>query len=227
MFGAAFLLQYTREPLILYGSRWVVILVYVTLMLPFTTRMQMSGMLSLGDTYIEASRVSGAGSLRTDVKILLPLLRPTLGGAAALMFVMLTHEFSASLLVRSSTMQTMGTALYDFWSNGFYPEVAAIALGDDRRDAVRRGGCRSSSGAPAPSASSDAVGGLHFGLTAFCTDRSATPADVAVAVEAAGFAVLLFPDHTHVPVSRTAVPFPGGGDLPEHYCCAKSRDPWR
>ena len=128
VFGAAFLLQYTRDPLILYGSRWVVILVYVTLMLPFTTRMQMSGMLALGDTYIEASRVSGAGSLRTDAKILLPLLRPTLGGAAALMFVMLTHEFSASLLVRSSTMQTMGTALYDFWSNGFYPEVAAIAL---------------------------------------------------------------------------------------------------
>ena len=60
------------------------------------------------------------------------------------------------------------------------------------------------------------MGGLHFGLTAFCTDRSATPADVAVAVEAAGFAVLLFPDHTHVPVSRR-VPFPGGGDLPEHY----------
>ena len=127
VFGAAFLLQYTREPLILYGSRWVVILVYVTLMLPFTTRMQMSGMLSLGDTYVEASRVSGAGSLRTDIRILLPLLRPTLGGAAALMFVMLTHEFSASLLVRSSTMQTMGTALYDFWSNGL-PEVAAIAL---------------------------------------------------------------------------------------------------
>ena len=44
------------------------------------------------------------------------------------MFVLLTHEFTASLLVRSSTMQTMGTALYDFWSNGFYPEVAAIAL---------------------------------------------------------------------------------------------------
>jgi iron(III) transport system permease protein len=128
VFGAAFLLQYTREPLILYGSRWVVILVYVTLMLPFTTRMQMSGMVALGDSYIEASRVSGAGALRTNAKILLPLLRPTLGGAAALMFVMLTHEFSASLLVRSSTMQTMGTALYDFWSNGFYPEVAAIAL---------------------------------------------------------------------------------------------------
>ena len=112
----------------LYGSRWVVILVYLTLMLPFTTRMQMSGMVALGDSYVEASRVSGASVLRTNWKIVLPLLRATLGAAAALMFVLLTHEFTASLLVRSSTMQTMGTALYDFWSNGFYPEVAAIAL---------------------------------------------------------------------------------------------------
>jgi probable F420-dependent oxidoreductase len=61
------------------------------------------------------------------------------------------------------------------------------------------------------------VGGVRFGLTAFCTDRSATPAEVAAAAEADGFAVLLFPDHTHVPVSRR-VAFPGGGDLPEHYC---------
>ena len=128
VFGAAFLLQYTRGPLILYGSRWVVILVYLTLMLPFTTRMQMSGMIALGDSYVEASRVSGATGWRTNWQIVLPLMRGTLGGAAALMFVLLTHEFTASLLVRSSTMQTMGTALYDFWSNGFYPEVAAIAL---------------------------------------------------------------------------------------------------
>ena len=58
------------------------------------------------------------------------------------MFVLLTHEFTASLLVRSSTMQTMGTALYDFWSNGFYPEVAAIALVMTGGDAGRRDRCR-------------------------------------------------------------------------------------
>jgi probable F420-dependent oxidoreductase len=60
------------------------------------------------------------------------------------------------------------------------------------------------------------VGVLEFGLTAFCTDRSATPADVAVAAEEAGFAVLLFPDHTHVPVARRD-PYPGGGELPDHH----------
>jgi iron(III) transport system permease protein len=41
---------------------------------------------------------------------------------------LLTHEFTASLLVRSSTTQVMGTVLYDYWGNGTYPLVAAIAL---------------------------------------------------------------------------------------------------
>ena len=62
------------------------------------------------------------------------------------MFVLLTHEFAASLLVRSPTTQVMGTVLYDYWSNGSYPLVAAIALvmtgvtalGVVAGDAVRR-----------------------------------------------------------------------------------------
>lgn len=128
VFGVGFLLTYTEGPFVLYGTRWVIILVYVTLMLPFATRMQLSGMISLGDAYIEASRVCGAGVVRTNLRIVLPLLRSTIGGASALMFVLLTHEFSASLLVRAPTTQVMGTAMYDQWVSGSYPAVAAIAL---------------------------------------------------------------------------------------------------
>jgi len=128
VFGAGFLLTYSREPFMLYGTREVIVLVYVTLMLPFTTRMQLSGMVALGDAYQEASRTSGAGPVRTTTEIMLPLLRPTIAGAAALMFVLLTHEFTASLLVRSPTTQVMGTILFDYWGNGSYPLVAAIAL---------------------------------------------------------------------------------------------------
>jgi iron(III) transport system permease protein len=128
VFGVGFLLAYTKEPFFLYGTKWVIVLVYVTLMLPFTTRMQMAGMVSLGDTYIESARTSGAGALRTSVQIILPLMRATIGGAAALMFVLLTHEFAASLLVRSPTTQVMGTVLFDYYGNGSYPLVAAVAL---------------------------------------------------------------------------------------------------
>jgi iron(III) transport system permease protein len=128
VFGVGFLLTYTREPFILYGTRWVIVLVYVTLMLPFTTRMQLAGMVALGNTYLEAARSSGASALRTNLNIVLPLLRSTIGGAGALMFVLLTHEFAASLLVRAPTTQVMGTVLFDYYTNGSYPLVAAIAL---------------------------------------------------------------------------------------------------
>ncbi len=66
--------------------------------------------------------------IRTNLNVVLPLLRPTIGAAGALMFVLLTHEFAASLLVRSPTTQVMGTVLFDYYTNGSYPLVAAIAL---------------------------------------------------------------------------------------------------
>jgi iron(III) transport system permease protein len=128
IFGAGFLFTYTRPPLVLYGTDWVIILVYVTLMLPYASRMLLAARLALGDDYVAASRAAGAGPLRTHLQTILPLMRPAIGGAAALMFVLLTHEFSASLLVRSGTTQVMGTKLYDLWSGGSYPQVAAMAL---------------------------------------------------------------------------------------------------
>jgi len=128
IFGAGFLFAYSRPPLVLYGTSWVLVVVYVTLMLPFTTRMQIAGMLQLGNAYLEASRTSGANAFWTDIRITLPLMRSTIGGAAALMFILLTHEFTASMLVRSPTNQVMGTVLFDYWNNGTYPLVAAIAL---------------------------------------------------------------------------------------------------
>ncbi|OZD11383.1 iron ABC transporter permease [Rhodococcus sp. 06-156-3C] len=128
IFGVGFLLTYTEPPLILYGTRTVIILVYVVLMLPFATRMQMTAMLSLGNTYTEASATSGASPFVTTLRIMLPLMRPTILSAVALMFILLTHEFAASLLVRASTTQVMGTLLFDMWQNGSYPLVAAMAL---------------------------------------------------------------------------------------------------
>ncbi|OZG25830.1 transporter [Williamsia sp. 1138] len=128
IFGVGFLLTYTEPPFILYGTRTVIILVYIVLMLPFATRMQMTAMLSLGNTYTEASATSGASPFVTNIRIMLPLMRPTILSAVALMFILLTHEFAASLLVRASTTQVMGTLLFDMWQNGTYPLVAAMAL---------------------------------------------------------------------------------------------------
>ncbi len=62
-----------------------------------------------------------------------------------------------------------------------------------------------------------------FGVTIFPTDKCIQPAELAKAVEERGLDSLFFPEHTHIPASRQS-PFPGGGDLPEHYW--RSHDPF-
>lgn len=128
VFGAGFLFTYTQPPLVLYGTNWVIIVVYVTLMLPFTVRMQLAARLAMGTSYENAARVSGASALRAHTGIILPMMRAAIGGSSALIFVMLSHEFAASLLVRSTQTQVMGTAFYDIWINTSYPLVAAMGL---------------------------------------------------------------------------------------------------
>lgn len=128
IFGVGFLYTYTHEPLYLYGTQWIIIIVYITLMLPYAARMSLTALSAVGNSHAEAARMSGAGPLRTHTRTIVPMIRPALGGAAALMFIFLTHEFAASLLVRSVTAQLMGTVLFDYWINGSYPMVATIAL---------------------------------------------------------------------------------------------------
>lgn len=128
IFGVGFLLTYTQPPLILYGTKLVIILVYVVLMLPFATRMQLTALISMGNSYSEASAISGASPFVTNLRVTLPMLKPAILSAVALMFILLTHEFAASIMVRSATTQVMGTLLYDHWSNGSYTLVAAMAI---------------------------------------------------------------------------------------------------
>jgi probable F420-dependent oxidoreductase len=55
-----------------------------------------------------------------------------------------------------------------------------------------------------------------FGLAMFPADYAAPPHEVARLVEQHGFDSLLFPEHTHIPVSRDT-PYPAGGELPGEY----------
>ena len=57
---------------------------------------------------------------------------------------------------------------------------------------------------------------MHFGVSMFPTRYSIGPAELARAVEERGFESLFVPEHTHIPTSRRS-PWPGGGEMPDHY----------
>lgn len=126
--GTGFLLFFVNAPFGLYGSHESMVITYSVIMLPFVTRMQLAAMNNLGPTLSDAATVHGANWLRRSLRIELPLLRPALGSGAALAILMISHEFSASVLIRSRETQVMGTILYDLWTFGSYAETAVMAV---------------------------------------------------------------------------------------------------
>jgi iron(III) transport system permease protein len=128
VFGLGFLYVYSQGAVQLYGTVWIIVLLYITLMVPYAVRLQLAARMSLGDSYEAAARSSGAGMVRTHLRVVAPMMRSSIAGAAALMFVLLSHEFSASVFVRSVRTQVMGTQLYDYWSTGTAPKVAVMGI---------------------------------------------------------------------------------------------------
>jgi len=57
---------------------------------------------------------------------------------------------------------------------------------------------------------------MKIGAAMFFTDYSLSPGELAVALEERGFDSLWAPEHSHIPLARTAS-YPGGGALPREY----------
>lgn len=57
---------------------------------------------------------------------------------------------------------------------------------------------------------------MKVGAMMFPTDYAISPTELAIALEERGFESVWLPEHSHIPLSRKT-PFPGGGDLPQHY----------
>ncbi len=128
LMGFGLLFAYTGPPLPLYGTPWVLIVTYVTLMIGYSTRLQFTTLVTIGQEFGEASAACGAGLLRTLIQVSLPLARKGIGAAAVLTFLLLFQEFSASMMVRSVRTQVVGSVMYDVLTGGVYGQVAVLAL---------------------------------------------------------------------------------------------------
>ena len=64
---------------------------------------------------------------------------------------------------------------------------------------------------------------MHKGVFFFPTDYAIEVPELAKELEDRGFESLFLCEHTHIPTSRKS-PFPGGGELPQHYI--RTHDPF-
>ena len=128
LMGFGLLFVYSQPPIQIYGTTAVLVVTYVTLMVGHSTRLQVTTLVATGQEFLEASKASGAGPIRSLFQVMLPMCRKGIAATAALTFVLLFHEFSASLMVRSARTQVIGSVMYDVWAGGIYSQVAVLAL---------------------------------------------------------------------------------------------------
>jgi iron(III) transport system permease protein len=115
-------------PFHLYGTLAILVIAFVTIGLPYGVRYLTPGMARVSDELEEAASASGAGWLATFRRIYLPLLAPSLLAAFLYTVIIAFREVSAAIFLYSSGTEVMSVMIYNLWSDGSYPVVAALGV---------------------------------------------------------------------------------------------------
>jgi iron(III) transport system permease protein len=128
IFSLALLVLILLLPLRLYGTIWGILLAFIIVFLPVAYR-NVAGVVSQVDRSLEeASRVLGASSAVTTLRITAPILRPGIIAAGVLVFMLTLTEVGAALMLSSPHASVLGPTLFSFYDSGGMPLVSALAV---------------------------------------------------------------------------------------------------
>jgi iron(III) transport system permease protein len=115
-------------PVHLYGTLWILIAAYVTIGLPYGLRYLTPGMAQISNELEEAATVSGVTWLRSFRRVFLPLLMPSLLAAFLYTMIISFREISAAIFLYGQGTEVVSVSIFQYWSNGAYPTVAALGV---------------------------------------------------------------------------------------------------
>lgn len=126
--GAAFVWLYLEVPLPIYGTLWILALVYIAKYSAVSMRIMSASVTQVNDELVEAAQVSGVSWVRAFRTVALPLLRPGILAAWLFVAILAFREFTASLFVYSYGNEPVAVVIYDEWSNGTYGLLSAFGV---------------------------------------------------------------------------------------------------
>lgn len=113
-------------PFAVYGTPWIILMLYVAMHIPYASRATNSAMLQVDKSFEEAGRVLGASWLVTVRRVLLPLLRPGLLSAVIIVFYHAVRELPASMLVVTPGNEVLATAIWSMYTEGQWVKLFAL-----------------------------------------------------------------------------------------------------
>jgi len=126
--GVGLFLAYTRGPVVLYGTLWILLLAYLTIELPAAYQQLQSAFRSLSPDLEEAARILGASRLRTLRDVTAPLLGPSLIATWCFIFVAVVRELSAAIILFTSQTKVLSVLIFDLKESGDLAAIAVLGL---------------------------------------------------------------------------------------------------
>jgi iron(III) transport system permease protein len=123
-----FYAAYTRPPLALYGTAWILILAFATRFLPIAYANSDAAIRSINPELEDAVRILGGSRLMAMRRVVAPLLKRGLAGGFILVFIPATRELSAAIFLYTTGTQVLSVLLFDKSDEGNFEILASIGL---------------------------------------------------------------------------------------------------
>ncbi|MEU0780088.1 ABC transporter permease subunit [Streptomyces sp. NPDC006173] len=126
--GLAVLVAFSKPPVLLNGTRWIVILAHAVLVTAFAHQSVSAAIVRLDPAYEQAAASLGARPSYVLWRVRLPLLLPSLTAAAGLCFALSMGELSATMMLYPPDWTPLPVQIYAATDRGALFTGSALAV---------------------------------------------------------------------------------------------------
>ncbi|MFH9660735.1 ABC transporter permease [Streptomyces sp. NPDC017248] len=126
--GLAVLVAFSQPPLLLNGTRWIVITAHTVLVTAFAHQSVSAALTRLDPAYEQAAASLGARPATVLLRVRLPLLLPSLTAAAGLCFALSMGELSATMMLYPPDWTPLPVLVYAATDRGALFTGSAVAV---------------------------------------------------------------------------------------------------
>jgi iron(III) transport system permease protein len=112
----------------LYGSVWLIAIVYIVARLAFATRALNGSLLQIHKELEEAAFVAGLSNFRTAWRILVPLLRPAMLSVWIWTALLVYRELTVAVFLGVHDNITLPAVIWSYWYGGGINKASAVTL---------------------------------------------------------------------------------------------------
>ncbi len=127
--GALLLTLYVlQRALPLYGTIWILVIVFVIARISYGTRMTNSGLIQIHAELEESAQMSGATTWQGFRRISVPLLAPTLLYAWLWIALLVFRELTLAVILSTADNLTFPVVVWSLWLGGGLGQASALAI---------------------------------------------------------------------------------------------------